>query len=355
MKIHVASKLGPYDVHIGAGAIDNLPAHDGRVAIVHPESLPYLGETVAKYYDDALLIPVPVAEEAKTPDVLVSLWNLLAEHGFTRNDLVIGVGGGATTDLAGFLAASWLRGVKYVSVPTTVLAMVDAGVGGKTGINLSAGKNLVGAFYEPIMVICDFDFLDTLPDEEARAGMAEVVKCGFIKDPEILTLFASEDRLDYRSETFAELVRRAIQVKADVVVTDFKESTSKGDKIGREMLNYGHTLGHAIEAHAGYTWRHGEAISIGMRWIARVSRELLGLDEDAVWLHDELLDSIDMPRVYQDDAYQELRRLMGLDKKSRGATLRLVGLDRLGHPVIIEAPDEAVLDRCFQELASPGA
>lgn len=350
MSVHVPSKLGPYDVHLGPGALVHLPEHEGRVAIIHPETLPELADRVAEHYPFAIRIPVPEAEKAKTATVLNHCWDQLAEHGFTRSDLIVGVGGGTTTDLAGFVAASWLRGVSYVSVPTTVLAMVDAGVGGKTGINLAAGKNLVGAFHEPIAVICDYALLDTLPEADIAAGMAEVIKCGFIKDPEILILAAKSDRLDTTSSTFGELVRRAIQVKADVVVDDFKESTSSGSKVGREALNYGHTLGHAIEAHAGYTWRHGEAISVGMSWIARVSRDILGLDGDTVWLHDDLLESVGMPRSYDGEAYPELRRIMALDKKSRGNTLRLVGLGALGAPSIIEQPDEEILRRCFEEL-----
>ncbi|NLE99184.1 MAG: 3-dehydroquinate synthase [Propionibacterium sp.] len=323
----------------------------GRVAVIHPQHLPQLADIIAERIDvEPLRIPVPDAEAAKTSDVLVDCWNALAAAGFTRGDLVIGVGGGTTTDLAGFVAATWLRGVPYISVPTTVLAMVDAAVGGKTGINLPAGKNLVGAFYEPRAVICDFDLLRTLPADDTRAGLAEVIKCGFIADPQILELATHEDRLDVESSTFAELVRRAVQVKADVVVADFKESTSVGDKVGREALNYGHTLGHAIEAHTGFTWRHGEAISVGMAWIARVSRDALGLGDDVVALHDELLGLIGMPRHFDADAYPELRRIMSLDKKARGNTLRLVGLRRIGSPAMIVDPDEALLERAFAEL-----
>nr|WP_231979789.1 3-dehydroquinate synthase family protein [Tessaracoccus coleopterorum] len=199
--------------------------------------------------------------------------------------------GGTTTDLAGFVAASWLRGVAYVSVPTSVLGMVDAAVGGKTGINLAAGKNLVGAFYEPRAVLCDLALLDSLPTAEVASGLAEVVKCGFIADPAILDLATADltDCLDVTGDRFAELVTRAIRVKATVVAADLTERTSSGDRVGREALNYGHTLGHAIEKHAGFSWRHGQAISVGMAWMARVSRDLLGLDGATVDLHDHLL------------------------------------------------------------------
>lgn len=353
MKVHVASRLGPYDVHLGHGALGELAAAAagfGRIAVVHPAEHPELAGHVTSRLDvEPLLLPVPDAESAKTPDVLQHCWNQLAAAGFTRNDLVIGVGGGATTDLAGFVAATWLRGVAYISVPTTVLAMVDAAVGGKTGINLSAGKNLVGAFYEPRAVICDFDVLRTLPEADTNAGLAEVIKCGFIADPVILELARRADRLDIASPTFAELVERAVRVKAEVVVADFKEATSVGDKVGREALNYGHTLGHAIEAREDYRWRHGEAISVGMAWMARVSRDLLGLGDEVVAQHDDLLRSIGMPISYDGD-YAELRRIMSLDKKARGNTLRLVGLRAIGRPEIIADPDESVLEAAYAEL-----
>lgn len=354
MSIHVPSALGPYDVHLGHGVLARLPevvGDAGRVAVIHPAAQPHLADRVADRLDvEPVRIAVPDAEAAKTPEVLATCWTRLVDAGFTRDDLVIGVGGGTTTDLAGFVAATWLRGVAYVSVPTTVLAMVDAAVGGKTGINLPAGKNLVGAFYEPRAVICDFETLRTLPAGETNAGLAEVVKCGFIADPVILDLATREDRLDTDSDTFADLVRRAVQVKADVVVADFKESTSVGDRVGREALNYGHTLGHAIEAHSGFTWRHGEAISVGMAWIARVSRHLLGLDSDLVALHDELLASIGMPTSYPAD-FAALRPIMSLDKKARGSVLRLVGLRGIGRPTIITGADEALLESAYRELA----
>ncbi|RRD48063.1 3-dehydroquinate synthase [Tessaracoccus sp. OH4464_COT-324] len=321
----------------------------GRVAVVYPGELPILADWVSAELTDPVLIPVPSGEAAKTSEVLAACWGALAEHGFTRDDCIVGVGGGTTTDLAGFVAATWLRGVAYVAVPTTVLAMVDAAVGGKTGINLPAGKNLVGAFYEPAAVICDFAVLATLSDAEIRSGMAEVVKCGFIADPRILDLVTRPDRLDPGSSTFAELVGRAVRVKADVVAGDFREATSIGNRVGREALNYGHTLGHAIEAHSGFTWRHGEAISVGMAWIGRVSRAALGLDDDVVTLHTELLAGIGLPAQY-DGSFVDLRRIMSLDKKARGAKLRLVGLGELAEPVMIVDPPECLMEACYDEL-----
>ncbi|MHA6511790.1 3-dehydroquinate synthase [Tessaracoccus sp. Z1128] len=356
MSIRVGSALGPYDVHIERGALERLPdlvVGADRVAIIHPAALAGVAGVAAQLVGHgALLIEVPEAEAAKTPEVLARCWGALAAAGLTRNDMVVGIGGGTTTDLAGFVAATWLRGVSYVSVPTSVLGMVDAAVGGKTGINLPAGKNLVGAFYDPHAVLCDLALLDTLPERDVRAGLAEVIKCGFIADRRILELATEDlaDCLDVTGERFADIVTRAVNVKAAVVATDFRESTSSGSRVGREALNYGHTLGHAIEAHAHYTWRHGDAISVGMAWMARVSRDLLGLDAATVELHDHLLGGLGLPLRYDGDAYPQLRGIMSLDKKARGSRLRLVGLAAQGAPVIIDGPDEAVLEAGYAEL-----
>ncbi|HJE52446.1 MAG TPA: 3-dehydroquinate synthase [Tessaracoccus flavescens] len=354
MTIRVESAAGPYDVHIERGALGRLGSlTDGshRVAIIYPAPLAHLAHSAADGVERPTLIEVPDAESAKTPEVLAHCWTALAEAGFTRSDIVVGIGGGTTTDLAGFVAASWLRGVKYVSVPTSVLGMVDAAVGGKTGINLQAGKNLVGAFYEPVEVLCDLEVLTSLAPPEVASGLAEVVKCGFIADPVILDLAHEDlaDATDVTSDRFAELVRRAVQVKATVVAADFRESTSEGRNVGREALNYGHTLGHAIEAHANYTWRHGQAIAVGMAWMARVSRDRLGLSSDVVALHDDLLGGLGLPRR-ADASYDELRPIMSLDKKARGNTLRLVGIEEIGVPVIIDDAPEDDLRRAFDEL-----
>ncbi|MCC2592966.1 3-dehydroquinate synthase [Tessaracoccus sp. OS52] len=357
MNVLVESKAGPYDVHIARDALDRLPElleGSDRVAIIHSAPLGDIAHHVAGMATGQVIrIEVPDAEEAKTPGILAWCWDQLAEAGFTRNDVVVGLGGGTATDLAGFVAATWLRGVAYISVPTSVLGMVDAALGGKTGINLAAGKNLVGAFHEPRAVICDLTLLDSLPAAEIRSGLAEVVKCGFIADPQILKLVSDDvdDSLDVSSIRFADLVRRAIVVKAEVVAADLTERTSVGSDVGREALNYGHTLGHAIEAREHFTMRHGEAISIGMCWMAEVSRRLLGLDDETAALHGQLLGGLGLPLSYDPDAWPELRKLMSLDKKSRGSTLRLVGLRAQGKPVIIRDPDERVLAQAYASLS----
>ena len=240
-----------------------------RVALVHPERLGDLAHRVRTVLRDrdVLLIPVPDGEEAKTAAEAARCWEALGQAEFTRSDAVVTLGGGATTDLGGFVAATWLRGVRVVHLPASLLAMVDAAVGGKTGINTRAGKNLVGSFHEPAGVLCDLALLDTLPREELVAGLGEVVKCGFIRDPVILDLVESTDPAELTSDSpvLRELVERAIRVKIDVVVDDLKETG------GREVLNYGHTMAHAIERASDYAVRHGEAVAIGSVYVAELA------------------------------------------------------------------------------------
>jgi len=227
---------------------------------------------------------VPDAEAGKAIGVAADCWDRLGAAGFTRTDAVVGVGGGAVTDLAGFVAACWLRGVRAVQVPTSLLGMVDAAVGGKTGVNTAAGKNLVGAFHPPAGVLCDMSTLDTLPAVDLVAGLAEVVKCGFIADPAILDLVEEDPDRHLR-----ELTERAVRVKADVVSADLRESGL------REILNYGHTLGHAIERHEGYGWRHGHAISVGLVYAAALGRLSGRLDEPTASRHRAVLAGLGLP------------------------------------------------------------
>ncbi|MCC6497416.1 MAG: 3-dehydroquinate synthase [Propionibacteriaceae bacterium] len=346
----------PYQVLIGSGVSRLLPQFlDGveRVAIIHPAGLASaLPAITAELEQQVTSIRVPEAEAGKTAEVLEGCWEALAGAGFTRSDAILGLGGGATTDLAGFVAATWLRGVKYVAMPTSLLAMVDAAVGGKTGINLAAGKNLVGAFHEPFTVLGDLDFLETLPSSELRSGMAEVLKCGFIADPEILTEFEADPSgaLEPGNPVQARLIRRAVAVKAAVVSADLRERTSDGTDIGREALNYGHTLGHAIERQEHFRWRHGEAVAVGMVFAAELARRLDLIDGDLVARHRDVLDLAGLPTRYEDGSWLDLRNAMSLDKKSRGSKLRFVLLKALGVPVIVPDPAEGVLIDAFLGL-----
>jgi 3-dehydroquinate synthase len=258
----------------------------------------------------------------------------------------VAVGGGSVTDLAGFVAATWLRGVAVVHVPTTLLGMVDAAVGGKTGINTAQGKNLVGAFHEPSGVLCDLDVLETLPRADLVAGLAEVVKCGFIADPAILDLVegAPAAAASPGSPVLRELVERSVRVKAGVVSADLREAGL------REILNYGHTLGHAIEKLEAYGWRHGHAVSVGLAYAAALGRLSGRLDAATADRHSEVLRLLGLPVTYRGDAWPRLHEAMRVDKKTRGATLRFVVLDGLARPGILSGPDEALLRAAYEEI-----
>ena len=357
-RISIAGTAGtePYEVLVGRRLLGELPHLIGdrakRVAVLHPEALAGTGEAVredlaAQGYE-AIAIQLPNAEEAKTAEVAAYCWKALGQTGFTRSDVIVGVGGGATTDVAGFVAASWLRGVRWIAVPTTVLGMVDAAVGGKTGINTAEGKNLVGAFHPPAGVLCDLAALDSLPVHDYVSGLAEVIKAGFIADPVILDLVEADPqaaRTPAGPHT-AELIERSIRVKAEVVSGDLKESGP------REVLNYGHTLGHAIEKNERYKWRHGAAVSVGMVFAAELGRLAGRLDDATADRHRAVLESVGLPLTYRGDQWPRLLENMKVDKKSRGDLLRFVVLDGIGRPTVLEGPDPAVLLAAYGEVSA---
>jgi len=289
-------------------------------------------------------------EESKTAAELERCWRTLAQAGLTRSDAVIGLGGGTTTDLAGFVAATYLRGVAFVNLPTTVLGMTDAAVGGKTGINLAEGKNLVGAFYEPRAVVCDLDLLAGLPAEQVRSGLAEIVKHGFIADPVILQVAEADPAAvaDTTSAAFLDSLARAIQIKADVVAHDFREQGATG--AGRAALNYGHTLGHAIEQVEGFTWPHGYAVSVGMVFAAEVARRLDLLGQPEVDRHRTLLTALGLPVSYAGAPWERIRTSMSRDKKARGSHLRLVLLTGIGQVTLVADPPEALLQDAYAAI-----
>ena len=361
--IHIGG-ASPYDVVIGRGLAarvrEVLGEKPERVALLYAAELAeqpgaVLDELVGDH--DVLALGLPEGEAAKTTSVANDCWEALGERGFTRSDAVVTFGGGATTDLGGFVAATWLRGVRVVHVPTTLLAMVDAAVGGKTGVNTEAGKNLVGAFHEPAGVLCDLDLLRTLPREELVAGLGEVIKCGFVADPEILRLVETTDpaALTAESEVLAELVERAIRVKADVVVADLKETggatTLGAGHPGREILNYGHTLGHAIEKHERYRIRHGEAVALGCVYAAELARLAGVLPVEVAARHQSAFSRVGLPITYDGASFEELIGAMRLDKKTRGSVLRFLVLHGLAEPAILAGPDEALLREAFEVLA----
>lgn len=349
----------PYDVVIGRNLLGSLAGMLGegvrRVLVVHPAALATSADAViedlrAAGYE-AFGAEVPDAEEAKTAQVAAFLWGVLGQADFTRSDAVVGLGGGATTDLAGFVAATWLRGVRVVQIPTTVLAMVDAAVGGKTGINTAEGKNLVGAFHPPAGVLCDLAALESMSPNDFVAGLAEVVKAGFIADPRILELVEANVALlrdpvaAARSDVLLELIERAVAVKARVVGEDLKEAGL------REILNYGHTFAHAIEQVERYQWRHGAAVSVGMVYVAELARLAGRLSDDVVARHRSVLTSLGLPVSYRGDRWERLLGAMRRDKKTRGDLLRFVVLEDIGRPTRLEGPDPTLLVAAYAEVA----
>ncbi|MCA0217796.1 MAG: 3-dehydroquinate synthase [Actinobacteria bacterium] len=343
----------PYDVIIGRGLLaslaDQLGPRVAKVLIVHPPTLGAkanaLRESLMDRYE-VLLAEVPDAEDAKRVEVAAFCWQIMGQTDFTRTDAVVGLGGGATTDLAGFVAATWLRGVRLVQCPTSVAGMVDAAVGGKTGINTAEGKNLVGSFYAPAAVVVDLDTLDTLPRNEILAGFAEVVKCGFIGEPEILDIIEADvDRAtDPTSDEFRRVVELSIGLKARVVSEDFKESGL------REILNYGHTLGHAIEHAERYRWRHGAAISVGMVFAAELGRIAGSLSDEVVDRHRRILESLTLPVDYPLGRWKTLLATMQRDKKARAGMMRFIVLDDVGKTSVLAGPEEALLFAAYQEV-----
>ena len=343
-----------YDVLVGRNLLDQVPAllsGAKKVLIVHPVGLAVSAEALRDSLlaagFETVLAGVPDSEDAKRIEVAAFCWGILGKSEFSRTDMVIGFGGGAITDLAGFVAATWLRGVGIVQIPTTLLSMVDAAIGGKTGVNTAEGKNLVGVFHSPNAVLVDLETLHTLARNELIAGFAEVVKCGFISDTKILDLI-EEDLTGATNQTtdlFLELVTRSIQVKANVVAVDFREQGL------RETLNYGHTLGHAIELAERYKWRHGAAVSIGMVFAAELAHINGRLSNAAVERHRNILSSLGLPITYPSDKWPQLLANMRIDKKARAGNLRFIVLDEIGKPTVMHSPTDEILFTAFQEIA----
>jgi 3-dehydroquinate synthase len=343
-----------YDVVVGSGALSELPALLGTgvraVMLIYPAGLGELSKSAWRALQGAGYVvhaeQIPDGEAAKDIGVAAHLWSRLAASKISRSDAIVGIGGGAATDLAGFTAATWLRGIRVVLIPTSLLAVVDAAIGGKTAVNIAEGKNLVGVFHPPAAVIADLDALGTLPAAEYVSGLAEVIKAGFIADPAILELIEADPGGAAKpgGPHERELIERAVRMKAEVVSADLREAGP------REMLNYGHTLGHAIERVQGYRIRHGEAVSIGMVYAAAVARLAGLLDPGIAARHTAILSAVGLPVRYLAGAWPRLREAMAVDKKSRAARLRLVVLDGLASPRILDDPPEELLERAFAEV-----
>lgn len=326
-----------------------------KVAIIAPAELSDLAaalESELSHHADAskskiVTVLVGEGESQKSVQQVEACWTRLSQEHFRRNDAIIALGGGATTDAAGFVAATWLRGIRWAAVPTSLAGMVDAAIGGKTGINTSAGKNLVGAFHSPSVVVIDVHYLNTLPEPELRAGMAEVIKCGFIADRGILDLIEnSEDFLEPNSPTLHELIKRAVLVKADVVSQDLRESYL------RENLNYGHTLAHAVERHQNYQWRHGDAVAVGLAFIASLSYEIGIASLSLFERHLALLKKAHLPTSYPLQAWDQLLEAMQSDKKARNSGLRFVAVNDKYDVIRLEGVADTVLRRAYERIST---
>ena len=294
------------------------------------------------------LFITPDGESQKDYSTVERIWTLLGREEFGRNDAIVAIGGGATTDLAGFVAATWLRGIAWYAVPTTLAGMVDASVGGKTGINTAAGKNLVGSFYSPRAVCADMSWLQSLSDRDFAAGLAEVIKTGFIQDITILQLLDGVPGISAARALAVNLVGKSVAVKAAVVSADFKEGRL------REILNFGHTLGHALEKMANYRMRHGEAVAIGLHFAAILSESELGLPEADTLHLKEMLEKFQLPVTVRKGEYQfsEVLALMTTDKKSRDGKIRFVGIRAPGEPDWIEAVSADLLSQTYEKITT---
>ena len=360
-RVHVGG-VDPYDVVIGEGSTNHVAEMLGdkpvRVALIHTASVQRHSDRartlLRKAGYEVLDLRIPDAEHGKTIEVANGIWQRLGDEGFTRSDAVVGLGGGAATDLAGFVAATWMRGVRYVNCPTSLLAMVDASTGGKTGINTPQGKNLVGSFYTPAGVLADLTTLRTLPNDIFVEGLGEVAKSGFIRDQAILSILEAHagELRSFDGNAFdgdledivAQLIERTVSVKAYHVSSDLKESGL------REFLNYGHTMGHAIEKLEHFRWRHGNAVAVGMVYAAELAHLVGLIDQNLVDYHRSLLTSLGLPTSWANGSFDDVLALMHRDKKARGNTLRFVVLDRIGHPVHLDNPPADAVREAFERI-----
>ena len=351
-----------YEINIGPGLLSELGRHcaglklGSRCAIISDRNVaPRFSKaaqlSLKKAGFDSVLITVPTGETAKSLKVVQQCYDALAKHRLERKSFIVALGGGVVGDLAGFVAATYLRGVAFVQVPTTLLAQVDSSVGGKVGVNLKAGKNLVGSFHQPRLVLCDIDVLKTLPLREFRAGLAEVIKYGIIYDAALFTRLEKDlpKLLKRDAKTLTEIIARCCEIKADVVGQDETESGL------RAILNFGHTIGHAIENISGYgKYLHGEAISIGQVAAAGISIALLQLPaEDAVRM-EALFRAAGLPTHIRLPGAQRKRLFaaMRLDKKVSAGEIKFVLAKRIGEVAWGEKVPDAVVDEAL-DLVSP--
>ncbi len=327
-----------YPIQIGAGILETVGREcesagvQGRALVVADSAVAnlYAGRVQELLVSCGLTVAtviIPAGEASKNHTQLIKIYDAALAAGLERSSSIIALGGGVIGDLAGYAAATYLRGVRFVQLPTTLLAMVDSAVGGKTGVNLPQGKNLIGAFHQPSLVVADIDCLATLPQREFAAGLAEVIKYGVIADPKIITLLEQYDLAALRShsEVMEQLILRSCEMKADVVRRDEREGGL------RAILNFGHTLGHAIEQVSGYgEFLHGEAISIGMVYAARLSERLRSFSSASTDRLLRVLEQVGLPTTYPALSWDELMAAMQRDKKKQAGEVGFVLADALG-------------------------
>ena len=343
-----------YPIYIGSGLLDQPELLTRHIA--GHSALVVSNETVAPLYLDRVMASLeslkhatcilPDGEQYKNLEVLNQIYTTLLEQRFDRKSTLIALGGGVVGDMTGFAAASYQRGVDFIQIPTTLLAMVDSSVGGKTGVNHPLGKNMIGAFHQPQCVIIDTDTLDTLEDRELHAGIAEVIKYGLINDPEFFAWLEEnmQQLLDRDKQALAWAIQRSCENKAAIVAADEREQGQ------RALLNLGHTFGHAIETGMGYgNWLHGEAVAYGMLMAAEMSAALGWIDNNKVTRIRRLIQQAQLPISPPDNMRAEdFRRLMAVDKKVIDGTLRLVLLKDIGQAVVTADFSHEILDQTLQ-------
>lgn len=346
--VEVAGEPQGYDVVVGTGLGQDLKiaAQDySQVLIAYSpdvEKVARSAQEILRVSHEVNTFALPDDEEAKSFETIVKLWDYLAQVRLGRDGVIVAVGGGAVTDAVGFAASTWLRGVPVINVPTTLLGMIDVAIGGKTGINTSAGKNLVGSFFSPAEVLVDLTHLEGLPHHQYASGMAEAIKAGFIADRRILEILreTGQEIFDSTSGALRQVIERSIRVKAEIVSHDHREAGR------REVLNYGHTLGHAIEVDDP-TVLHGEAVAIGCVFAASLA-EVMGIAEPG-WAstHREFFSRVGLKTTYPQGNKEKLFSLMRADKKVRDHKLRFVVLSDVGKPQVVCEPSWEQLELAF--------
>ncbi len=318
---------------------------DARVLNAHPSYLAQVG------FHDNEILSLPAGEKTKSVDFFSQALSFLAEQSCNRDCALFAYGGGVIGDLAGYVAASYLRGIDFYQIPTTLLSMVDSSVGGKTGINLPEGKNLVGAFWQPKAVYIDSALLETLPTREFAAGMAEVIKYGMLADATLFKDLEALDGLEASSNELPAIVRRCCVIKAQVVADDEKETAASG---GRALLNLGHTFAHAIENVAGYgQYLHGEAVGVGLSLATRLSVALEQIDESEIAHVDKIVSQFQIPtRLNEPLKISDLMSAMQKDKKNRSGKLRFVSMTSIGQAVTSDGVDRSLVEKLWQEVGA---